>query len=97
MLHYNRIDLSEGIDPVKRNTSEECIVFSFFFFFFFLFMGLNFQIRFFFVKISRCCVLILAISMLLFKVLFIVIIHDINKSEGINLLENSVFDDCGYI
>ena len=25
------------------------------------------------------------------------IIHDINKSEVINLLENYVLDDCGYI
>ena len=97
MLHYNRIDLSEGIDPVKRNTSEECIVITIFFFFFFFIHGFKFPNPVFFVKISRCCVLILAISMLLFKVLFIVIIHDINKSEGINLLENSVFDDCGYI
>ena len=38
MLHYNRIDLSEGIDPVKRNTSEECIVITIFFFFFFFFI-----------------------------------------------------------
>ena len=25
------------------------------------------------------------------------IIHDISKSEAINLLKNSVFADCGYI
>ena len=25
------------------------------------------------------------------------IIHDIRKSDAIHLLENSVFDDCGYI
>ena len=26
-----------------------------------------------------------------------IIIHKINKSDAIHLLENSVFDDCGYI
>ena len=26
MLHYNRIDLSKGIDPAISNNSRECIV-----------------------------------------------------------------------
>ena len=26
MLHIDRIDLSEGIDPAKSNNSNECIV-----------------------------------------------------------------------
>ena len=27
MLHYNRIDLSEGIDVAKSRDSKECIIF----------------------------------------------------------------------
>ena len=26
MLYYDRIDLSEGIDPAKSNSSNECMV-----------------------------------------------------------------------
>ena len=26
MLYYNKIDLSEGINPAKINNSEECVV-----------------------------------------------------------------------
>ena len=25
MLYYNRIDMSEGIDPIKSNKSKECM------------------------------------------------------------------------
>ena len=31
-MHYNRIDLNEGIDPAKSNNSKECIVFHYSFF-----------------------------------------------------------------
>ena len=26
MLHYDRIDISEGTDPTKSNKSKECII-----------------------------------------------------------------------
>ena len=32
MFHYNRIDLSEGIDLTKSSNSKECIVFHYWYF-----------------------------------------------------------------
>ena len=32
MLYYDRIDISEGIDPTKRNKSVECMIYHYWFF-----------------------------------------------------------------
>ena len=32
MLYYDRIDISEGIDPTKSNKSRECMIYQYFFF-----------------------------------------------------------------
>ena len=40
MLHYDRIDISEGIDPTKSNKSRECVICHDFF----LIMDSNFKI-----------------------------------------------------
>ena len=32
MLHYDRIDISKGIDPTKSNKSRECMIFHYWFF-----------------------------------------------------------------
>ena len=32
MLYYERIDISEGIDPTKSNKSKECMICHYFFF-----------------------------------------------------------------
>ena len=32
MLHYDRIDVSKGIDPTKSNKSRECMICHYFFF-----------------------------------------------------------------
>ena len=32
MLYYDRIDISEGIDPARNNSSKECIVCHYWFF-----------------------------------------------------------------
>ena len=32
MLYYDRIDISERIDPTKINESRECMIFKYFFF-----------------------------------------------------------------
>ena len=64
-------------------------------------MGLNYKDLFgMVVMFCRCCVLILAISLLkilsFLKVDYRCIIHDISKSDAIHLLEDSVLDDLGY-
>ena len=40
MLYYDKIDISEGIDPAKSNNSKECMVCHYWF----LIMGSNFKI-----------------------------------------------------
>ena len=44
-----------------------------------------------YVKISDIAILVVK------GVYYLCIIHDINKCEAVNLLENSVLDDRGYI
>ena len=72
MWYYDRIDLSERIDPAKSNNSKEIIVCCYWL----KIMGSNFKILFeIAVTIWRCCVLILAILLLsLLKVLIIVVL-----------------------
>ena len=83
MLYYDRIHISEGIDVAKSNSSKECMVCRYCFF--------NHGF-----KILRLCNVCYDLTMFCFNISDIAsiivkgveqryIIHDITKSEAINL------------
>ena len=93
---YDKTDISEGIDPAKSNNSKECMICHYWF--------LNYEFKFQEYVCNDCCNLTMSrlnisdIAIITVKgIHYRCIIHDINKSEVINLLENYVLDDCGYI
>ena len=93
MLYYDRIDISEGFDPTKSKVSFATIGF--------LIMDLNL------IQDSVCngcldltnlCLTINDIAIITVKNFdYRCIIHKTNKSEALNLLKNSVFENRGYI
>ena len=96
MLYYNKIDISEGIDLAKSNNSKDCMICYYFFF------NHGLELQYFVCNGSH------DLSMLCFNISDIVIItvknvdyrcimYNISKSEAINLSENSVLEDGGYI
>ena len=96
MIHYNRINLSEGIDVAKSNNSKECIVCHYWYFN----QGFKFQTS----ACNSChdllmlCLNIKNIAIIIVKGAdYCCIIHDISKSDAVDLLKNSVLDDRGYI
>ena len=92
MIYYDRIDLSEGIDFTKSNSSKEYLVCHYWYFY----HVSKFQKS---VSIGSHELLIISpninnISIIAVKViLYCSIIYDVSKSDAINLLENSVLDD----
>ena len=96
MLYYNRIDISKGIDPTKSNRSKECMICHYWLFN----HGFEFQdsVRNSCHDLTMLSVTINDINIITVKnVEYCCIIYDISKSEAINLLENSVLEDRGYI
>ena len=96
MLYYNRINITEGIDLAKSNNSNECMICHCWFFN----HGFKLQDS----ICSGCrdlpmlCINISDIAIIIVKnVDYHCIIHNISKSEAINLLKNSVLEDRGYI
>ena len=96
MLYYDRIDLSEGSDFAKSNNSKECLVCDYWFFN----NGFKFQIY-----VCNACHDLTMLCLILGDIAIInaanvdyhCIFYGISKSEAINLLENSVFNDREYI
>ena len=95
MLYYDRIDISEEIDPTKSNKSKECIICHYQFFN----HGFKFQDS----VCSGChdltmfCLNISDITVMIVKnVDYGCIINNIRKSEAINLLKNSVPENREY-
>ena len=94
MLHYGKIDLSEGVDPVKSNNIKECMVSHYWFF------NNGFQYQH---CICKCCHDLLMRCLNISDIAIITvkgadyrcIIRGISKSDAINSLENSVLDDRG--
>ena len=92
MLYYNRIDINEGIDLRRK----ECMICHYCFFN----HGFKFQD-----SVCNGChdlrmlsLTISDIAMITVKdVDYCCIIHNISISEAINLLENSVVENRGYI
>ena len=96
MLYYNRIDINEGINPVKSNRSKKYMICHYWFF--------NHAFKFQDSVCNGChdltilCLNISDIFIITVKnVGYRCIIHNISKSVAINLLENSVLEDCEYI
>ena len=96
MLHYNRIDISKGIDLAKSNSSKECMICCYWLFHHcfkfqdYICDGCH--------NLKILCLNISDIAIITFKnVDYRGIIYDIKKPEAINLLENFVLEDCGYI
>ena len=94
--YYHRINISEGIDLAKSNKSRECMICHYWPFN----HGFKFQNS---VcngchDLSMLCLNISDIAIITVKnVDYCCIMYSISKSEAINLLENSVLEDRGYI
>ena len=96
MLYYDRIDLSEGIDPTKCNKSKEYMICHYWFFN----HGLKFQdyICNGCQDLTILCVNISDIAVITVKDIdYHCIIHNISESEAINLLEHFVLEDRKYM
>ena len=96
MLYYDRIDISKTIDLAKSNNSKECMICPYFFF------NHGFEFQYFVCNgchdLTTLSVNISHIAIITIKnVDYCCIIHSISKSEAINLLENFVLEDRGYI
>ena len=96
MLHYDRTDISEGIDFTKSNRSEECMIYHYWFF--------NHKFKFPDCVCNGCHDLtMLSVNISYVAIITIknfdygCIIHNISKSEAINLLKKSVLENCRYI
>ena len=96
MLYYDKIYISEGIDPTKSNKSKECMICYYWFFN----HGFKFQD-----SVCNDCHNLTMLSVNISNIAIITvenvdyrcIIHNISKSKAINLLKNSVFEDRGCI
>ena len=94
MLYYDRIDISKGIDLAKSNISKGCIICHFFIF------NYGFKIQ---DIVCNSCHNLITLSVNISNIAIITIknfdycsiIHNISKSETINLLKNSVLEDRG--
>ena len=96
MLYYDRIDISEGIGPTKSNKSRECVICHY----------CVFQHVFKFQDyVCNVCHDLTMLSANINDIAIVTvknadyccIIHNISKSEAINLLKNFVLENCGYI
>ena len=96
MLYYDKIYISEGVDPTKSNKSKECMICYYWFFN----HGFKFQD-----SVCNDCHNLTMLSVNISNIAIITvenvdyrcIIHNISKSKAINLLKNSVFEDRGCI
>ena len=96
MLYYDRIDIREGIHPAKYNGNKECMI-------------CHYWLSNHRFKVQSCvwngchdlailCLNISGIGIItVSNVDYGCIIHDIEKSEAMNLLKNIVLEDRGYI
>ena len=95
MLYYERIDISKGIDPTKNNKSKRCMICHYWFFN----HGFKLQDS----VCSGCHELTMVsfnisdIAIITFKNVDCCCIHNISKSEAINLLESVVLENGGYM
>ena len=96
MLHYDRIDIIEGIDSGGSNNSKECKVG------YYRLLNLGFEFPDYVCNdchdLAMLCLNISNIAIITVKgVGCRCIIYDIIKSKAIRFLEKSVLEDRGYI
>ena len=96
MLHYDRIDMSEGTDLAKSSNSKKCMICYYWFF------NHGFEFQDFVCSgcydLTMLCLNISDITIISVKnFAYRCFVHNISKSEAINLLKNSVLEDRGYI
>ena len=96
MLYYGRIDIRKEIDLAKSSNSKECMICHYFF----CNCGFKFQDyvcngchNLTMLTVNRINIVIITVK----NVAYCCIIHNISKSEAIDLLKNSVLEDCGCI
>ena len=95
MLQHDRFDITEGNDLAKSNKSKECMIYHYWFF--------NHGFKFHDSVHNDChdltmlSVNISDITIITVKNNDYCIIHNISKSEVINLLESAVLEKSGYI
>ena len=93
MLYYDRIYINERIDPTKSNRSKEYMICHYWFFH----NGFEFQNS-AQNDLTKLSVNINDIVIITIKIIdYRCIIHNISKSEAIDLLKNSVLESRGYI
>ena len=96
MLYYDRTTINEGIDHAKSNNTKEYIIFPYWFFN----HGIKFQY-----SVCNGCHDLTVLSVNISDIAIITvknadyrcITHNISKSKAINLLNDSVLEDRGYI
>ena len=94
MLHYDRINVSKGIDVANSSNSKECTIWDYWFFnhgFQDSICNVRHDLTILYHNLSDTAIITIR------NVFYLCIIHYINKSDAIHLLENSMLDDCGYI
>ena len=87
MLHRDRIDISEGIDPAKSNDSKECMICHYWSFN----NGCKFQNY-----ACNGCHNLTILSVSISNIANCCIFCNISKYEAINLLKNFVPENCEY-
>ena len=96
MLHYNRINISKGIDLTKSINSKECMICHHQLFH----QGFEFsdsvcndchELKILNVNISDIAIINVK------NADYRCIVQNISKSEAVNLLKNSVLEDHGYV
>ena len=92
MQYYNRIDTNKGFDLAINNGRYECLICNCFF----LTIDSNFRINGCH-DLTMLCLNVSDIAIITVKnVDNRCIIHNISKSEVVNLLENYFLEYCGY-
>ena len=96
MMYYDRIDISEEVDPTKSNRSKECMIFHYWLFY----HGFTFQYSVCngFYDLTMLSLNVSDVAIITIKnVDYCCIIHNNSKPKAITLLKSSVLQNRGYI
>ena len=92
MLHYDGIDINEGVDLAKSNKSKQCMICHYWV------LNHGFKLQDF---VSYGChdliMLYLNITIIVKNVDYCCVNHNISESEAIDLLENVVLKNRRYV
>ena len=92
-MYYEGIGINKGSDPTKSNKSKECMIWHYCFF--------NHEFKrqdSAWNDLTTLCLNISDITIITFKnVNYPCIIHNISKSQAINLIQSAVLENRGYL